>query len=157
MNMKTIPVTIQLYASYRKVELRPKQGFRIDGSRLEIEYYKQMRSAGIVLVPDNTYFRLKGIENKVNEVNKEETNIKEESNVVNNEGTSNEEVKVESSVEVLEEIPTNPEDLRGNAIYTMDFLTRKKAKVILDNRGVEWSNDWSAAELKNKVIETNPQ
>ena len=63
---------------------------------------------------------------------------------------------VEETVEVVE-ILEDDEELSGEAFYTMDFLTGKKAEAILENRGVDFSECKNATDKKELVLETNPE
>lgn len=55
------------------------------------------------------------------------------------------------------EILVDDEDLSAEAFYNLDFLTKKKAITILENRGVEHNPNDNADPLKTLVMESNPE
>lgn len=91
------------------------------------------------------------VEEVIEETIEEEEIIEEHEEVV-------EEVVEETSEEVEEEeLLVNDEELSADAYYEFEFLTKKKAISILENRGVEFDKDSTAEVLKNLVVETNPE
>jgi len=55
------------------------------------------------------------------------------------------------------EILVDDENLSAEAFYNLDFLTKKKAITILENRGVEHNPNDNADPLKTLVMESNPE
>jgi hypothetical protein len=65
----------------------------------------------------------------------------------------------EETKEFDDPLPTiivNDENLSADAYYNEDWLTKKKAITILTNRGIEFSADDSATNLKALVMDSNP-
>jgi hypothetical protein len=167
-------VTVQLYGDYRKVELKPNKGFKIEGYRAELDYYREFRSSGIVIVPDTTYFERNNIAiTKPEEIKQpvqesettQETEIKqvvETSQAGETQEVAQEiEIKPEQEIqneEPKQEIIKNDEKLSPNSFYTYNFLTRKTAETILLARNIakEELDHLSTDELKKKVLATNP-
>jgi hypothetical protein len=131
------------------VTLLGGNGFRIDGGKIEIDYYRAYRPAGLKIMSDSDYFLMKGIRipEPVAPVVEEEVEVVEEVKAVE---------EVEVVEEVKAEVVVDDAGLSGDAYYNHDFLTKKKAITILQNRGIEFNEDALAEELKQEVIKTNP-
>lgn len=163
-------ITFQKYANYMRMTLDSKEGMRLNGDTLEVDYYRLLRSVGLSIVTDEYYFNnskscIRGdVEVKVQEVTQEVQEVVQE----NQEVTQENQVVTQEIQEVIQENQVVTQEVQEvtqevqefvDRVYSgsdLEELTRDMCRDILDGRGVEHSNIRKVAELREKVLETNP-
>ncbi len=127
-NRGQVEKTFQVSGSYKRITLLPGKSVTIEGKEKDYEYY---RGRGLKVVTQSSAMPPKTV-------------VKEE-------------VKEEVKEDFFgNEKKVDDEDLSADAIYSFDFLTKKKAIAVLEARGINFEDDLNATELKNLVIESNP-
>lgn len=162
-----------IFGTYSRKRLKPGEKFYFEGTKQEMDFYRRLASSKIfiskepgdvkkvaeggseVIVDHENNAKINEFLSKVELVGEkvsEQETVKEEYKGENG-GDVVEESVVEEEIKPLKD----DEELSPDAVYTMDFLTKKKAIVILEQRNIPFDENSAATDLKNMVINSNPE
>lgn len=151
-----------VYGTGERITLAPGGRYYFKGTPEEIESYKRLTKRKIFIrrekeePKEQTEVEEKEVKNKEPKIS-EDTIAKSFIESVNLRGEKvyEEPSTLESDFEKKESLKDD-ENLSAEAVYTYDFLTKKKALEILEKRGIPFDQFAAAADLKNMVINSNP-